>query len=94
MASVLLGAEVWWRGDGISSDQLHCFQGKNMDKRTFFAFVMVWFIVMVIVADNRAKARCDIGIGRKRFASRCKKDERTRKTTEFKEKLRNLQNAR
>ena len=65
-----------------------------MDKRTFFAFVMVWFIVMVIVADNRAKAGCDISIGRKRFASRCKKNERTRKTTEFKEKLRNLQYAR
>lgn len=65
-----------------------------MDKRTFFAFVMVWFIVMVIVADNGANAGCDISLNNKRWASRCKKDERTRKTTEFKEKLRNLQNAR
>ena len=65
-----------------------------MDKRIFFAFVMVWFIVMVIVADNGASAGCDMSISRKRWSSRCKKDERTRKTTEFKEKLRNLQNAR
>ena len=65
-----------------------------MDKRIFFALVMVWFIVMVIVADNGANAGCDISILRKRHFSRCKKDERTRKTTEFKEKLRNLQNAR
>ena len=65
-----------------------------MDKRICFAFVMVWFIVMVIVADNGANAGCNMSINRKRWSSRCKKDERTRKITEFKEKLRNLQNAR
>ena len=66
-----------------------------MDKRILFAFVLVWFIVMVIVADNGANAGCnDISKYRKRWSSRCKKDEGTRKRTEFKEKLRKLQNAR
>ena len=65
-----------------------------MDKRIFFAFVLVWFIFMVLVADNGANAGCNISKYRKRWSVRCKKDEGTRKLAEFKEKLRNLQNAR
>ena len=66
-----------------------------MDKRSFLALVMLWVIVVALVADNGVDAGCEnLSNMRKRFRTRCKKNERTKSAAAFKNTLRIVGNAR